>query len=87
MLVESPWIEERGGGLKSMDFEVKAAATEISSVPKRGMSLTGKGLMMARRHTSFSTMRQSKEEKAILKGISLYFNPGEMIGIMGPSGR
>ena len=25
-------------------------------------------------------------EKEILKGISLYFNPGEMIAIMGPSG-
>ena len=25
-------------------------------------------------------------EKAILKGISIYFNPGEMIGVMGPSG-
>ena len=24
--------------------------------------------------------------KEILKGISIYFNPGEMIGIMGPSG-
>lgn len=24
--------------------------------------------------------------KEILKGISLYFNPGNMIGIMGPSG-
>ena len=24
--------------------------------------------------------------KEILKGISLYFNPGELVGIMGPSG-
>ena len=26
------------------------------------------------------------KRKKILKGISVYFNPGEMIGIMGPSG-
>ncbi len=25
-------------------------------------------------------------KKEILKGISVYFNPGEMIGVMGPSG-
>ena len=25
-------------------------------------------------------------EKKILKGISVYFNPGEMIAVMGPSG-
>ena len=31
--------------------------------------------------TVFRTKR-----KKILKGISVYFNPGEMIGIMGPSG-
>ena len=27
-----------------------------------------------------------KRQKEILKGISVYFNPGEMIGVMGPSG-
>ena len=27
-----------------------------------------------------------KKEKKILKGISIYFNPGELVGIMGPSG-
>ena len=27
------------------------------------------------------------KEKEILKGISVYFNPGEMVGIMGPSGE
>ena len=27
------------------------------------------------------------KRKKILKGISVYFNPGEMIGIMGPSGK
>ena len=29
---------------------------------------------------------QLHAEKEILKGISLYFNPGELVGIMGPSG-
>ena len=28
-----------------------------------------------------------KERKQILKGISVYFNPGELVGIMGPSGE
>ena len=28
----------------------------------------------------------TRNKKEILKGISLYFNPGEMIAIMGPSG-
>ena len=28
----------------------------------------------------------SRPVKQILKGISLYFNPGEVVGIMGPSG-
>lgn len=28
-----------------------------------------------------------REEKEILKGISIYFNPGELVGIMGPSGK
>ena len=32
--------------------------------------------------TIFRTKR-----KKILKGLSVYFNPGEMIGIMGPSGK
>ena len=27
-----------------------------------------------------------RESKQILNGISLYFNPGELVGIMGPSG-
>ena len=27
------------------------------------------------------------KRKKILKGISVYFNPGELIGIMGPSGK
>ena len=27
-----------------------------------------------------------RRQREILKGISLYFNPGEMVGIMGPSG-
>lgn len=27
------------------------------------------------------------KRKKILKGISVYFNPGEMVGIMGPSGK
>ena len=27
------------------------------------------------------------KRKKILKGLSVYFNPGEMIGIMGPSGK
>ena len=49
-------------------------------------SLAGRGLMLATRHASLG-MRRNREEKAILKGISLYFNPGEMIGIMGPSGE
>ena len=31
-------------------------------------------------------IRQARTEKMILHGISLYFNPGELIGIMGPSG-
>ena len=31
--------------------------------------------------------RQPKTEKVILQEISLYFNPGELIGIMGPSGK
>ena len=31
-------------------------------------------------------MTFKKSKKEILKGLSLYFNPGEMIGIMGPSG-
>ena len=29
---------------------------------------------------------QLRNQKEILKGISLYFNPGELVGIMGPSG-
>ena len=32
-------------------------------------------------------IKQPKREKVILEGISLYFNPGELIGIMGPSGE
>ena len=51
------------------------------------LSLPGRGLMMAKQRTSFSSMRyMGREQKRILKGISLYFNPGELIGIMGPSG-
>ena len=26
------------------------------------------------------------KEKTILSGVSVFFNPGEMVGIMGPSG-
>ena len=33
------------------------------------------------------SVKQPKREKVILQGISLYFNPGELIGIMGPSGE
>ena len=29
---------------------------------------------------------KSNKKKEILKGISAYFNPGEMVAIMGPSG-
>ena len=35
---------------------------------------------------STSVIKRPKREKVILEGISLYFNPGELIGIMGPSG-
>ena len=43
--------------------------------------------MLARQRTSFNSIRYgNREVKEILKGISLYFNPGELIGIMGPSG-
>ena len=34
-----------------------------------------------------SVIKRPKREKVILEGISLYFNPGELIGIMGPSGE
>ena len=52
------------------------------------ISLRGRGLMMARQRTSLRGMKyRQREEKEILKGISLYFNPGELIGIMGPSGQ
>ena len=35
----------------------------------------------------FTKVTKSEEnKKEILKGISLYFNPGEMASIMGPSG-
>lgn len=27
------------------------------------------------------------QENEILKGVSVYFNPGELVGIMGPSGE
>lgn len=30
--------------------------------------------------------KNPKKKKEILKGISAYFNPGEMVAIMGPSG-
>lgn len=100
MLMESPYIESRrlgeaelpaaveidkdkgmeGVGGKEMELKVN------ENVLKR-MSFTGKGLMLARQRTSFNSIMGNREEKVILKGISLYFNPGEMIGIMGPSGE
>ncbi len=44
--------------------------------------------MLAKQRTSFNSIRHgNREVKEILKGISLYFNPGELIGIMGPSGN
>lgn len=58
-----------------------------SATANKYLSLPGRGLMMAKQRTSFGNIGYvSREQKRILKGISLYFNPGELIGIMGPSG-
>lgn len=42
--------------------------------------------LLVKQRASISMKYASREHKDILKGISLYFNPGELIGIMGPSG-
>ena len=41
-----------------------------------------------KRYLSEKTIKTSKDskKKEIIRGISAYFNPGEMIAVMGPSG-
>ncbi len=43
--------------------------------------------LLQQQRTSLSIKYGARKYKEILKGISLYFNPGELIGIMGPSGE
>ena len=41
-----------------------------------------------KRSNSESMITKAREKvKMILKGVSLYFNPGQLIAIMGPSGK
>ena len=63
-------------------------STEADTTPRKWTKKfgKGKGFMLAKQRTSFNNIRYNKQQKNILKGISLYFNPGELIGIMGPSG-
>lgn len=74
--------------MKEEEKEEEGGGHEAASSRQKLISLPGRGLMLARQRTSFSSMRyMGREQKRILKGISLYFNPGELIGIMGPSGN
>lgn len=77
--------EEREGDTNEVDPPMSEANKQEQAKEKKRLSFPGMGLLMARHRTSFSG-RGSHEEKEILKGMSLYFNPGELIGIMGPSG-
>ena len=43
-----------------------------------------KGLLRGHHHRKQSLKHENKKE--ILKGITTYFNPGELVAIMGPSG-
>lgn len=51
-----------------------------------GESNDGENMEAVKEVPSTSVTKRLKREKVILEGISLYFNPGELIGIMGPSG-
>ena len=63
-------------------------SSEVPSTAKKraDLSVNLKGLLSQQR-TSLSIKYGARKYKEILKGISLYFNPGELIGIMGPSGK
>lgn len=37
--------------------------------------------------TRQSTQKEKGHKKEIIKGVSTYFNPGELVAIMGPSGK
>jgi ABC-type multidrug transport system ATPase subunit len=52
-----------------------------------GESNNGENADAVRKGPPTNVIKQPKREKVILEEISLYFNPGELIGIMGPSGE
>lgn len=94
VLAENPFFKPRAEVQEEIPTSMEVnkeqgreAVEEVCLKTKERLSLTGRGLMLARQFTSFNAVKRSREEKVILKGISLYFNPGEMIGIMGPSGK
>jgi len=84
-----PEDEEKRGGVSvgRGDLELLSVETQRSTDRKESSFSSNLKELVVHQRNSLSVKYGARKHKEILKGISLYFNPGELIGIMGPSGE